>query len=65
LFVEFGDRWFSAPGGEFHRRVREPGVDVDAAEPPPRDRVGYIRTQRFVSEAVVVFEDRQPQTYVP
>jgi hypothetical protein len=63
FLVQRGDRLLAAAGGELHqcRRVRQPAVDVDAAEPPPRDRVGHLGAQRLVAEAVAVLEEHQPQ----
>lgn len=61
--VEFGDRCCAAPCGDLHQsgRVGHLAVDVDPAEPPPRDRIGDLGAQRLVAEPVPVFEEHQPQ----
>ncbi len=61
--VERGDRLVSAPGGDLHQggRVRHFAVNVDAAEPAPRDRIGHLGAQGFVAQPVAVLEEHQPQ----
>jgi hypothetical protein len=42
-------------------RVRHPAVDVDSAEPPPRDRLGHLPAQRLVAEPVAKLQGHQLQ----